>query len=142
MRAYDRVYLDEIVETQGALFEQVSQYVKGIDVADFIEKYMRSLTRSYIDQAQPYVATKDAFELWEYFQKTDHFMPVQGKGIGGFIPNWIGQFYAYYQWYYNKTSARVLEEIPLCFLVAGYRGLHDLDLELAVRKVGGQVHDV
>lgn len=139
MRAYSKSYLDEIVETQGELFEQVSQYVKGVDVADFIEKYMRGRTRSYIDKAQPYVATMDAHELWEYFQKTDHFIPVQGKGIGGFIPNWIGQFYAYYQWYYNKPSTQVLEEIPLSFIVAGYRGLHDLDLKLAVQKVGEQV---
>lgn len=140
MRAYNRVYLDEIVETQGELFEQISQYEKGIDVEDFIEKYMNGLTRSYIDKAQPYVATMDVYELWEYFQKTDRFIPKQGKGIGGFIPNWIGQFYAYYQWYYNKASVQVLKEIPLEFLVAGYRGLHDLDLELAVRKVGEQVY--
>lgn len=142
MAAYSKAYLDEIVETQGNLFELVRQYAEGIDVKNFIEKYMKSKTRSYIDTAQPYVATMDCEELWRYFQETDHFAGKQGDGIGGFIPNWIGQFYAYYQWYYNKTSSQVIDEIPLDFLIAGYRGLHDLTLELAVQKVGKQVNHV
>ena len=37
MRAYDEAYLQEIVETQGDLFENISEYVPGIDVRDFIE---------------------------------------------------------------------------------------------------------
>lgn len=142
MKAYNESYLDEIVETQGQLFEQVSQYVNGIDVKDFIEKYMRGNTRSYIDEAQPFVATMDVPDLWIYFQKTDKFIPIQGEGIGGFLPNWVGQFYAYYQWYYNRKSSQVIEEVPLEFIITGYRGLHDLDLELAVKKVGEQVNHV
>ena len=139
MNAYSKAYLDEIVETQGRLFEEVSRYVEGINVKDFIEKYMRGTTRRYIDEAQPYVATMDAFDLWKYFLKTDKFNPIQGEEIGGFLPNWVGQFYAYYQWYYNVKSRQVIEEVPLDFMVAGYRGLHDLDLVLAVKKVGEQV---
>lgn len=138
MGAYNEAYLEEIVENQGELFEQVKQFEPGIDVKDFIEKYMRGNTRKYIDNAQPYVATMNASELWDYFQKTDCFVPMKGKGIGGFLPNWIGQFYAYYQWFYNKKSKEVIEEVPLDFIIAGYRGLHDLDLELAVKKVGEQ----
>lgn len=139
MRAYNEAYLDEIVETQGQLFEMVSSYKKGIDVKDFIENYMASKTRAYIDSAQPYVATMDAEELWRYFSETENFKPRQGKDIGGFIPNWIGQFYAYYQWYYNQKSRRIIKEVPLDFLITAYRGLHDLDLELAVKKVGKEV---
>lgn len=139
MAAYSKAYLDEIVETQGNLFEDINRYVEGIDVKYFIEKYMKGNTRSYIDSAQPYVATMDASELWKYFQKTDNFIPLQGEGIGGFLPNWIGQFYAYYQWYYNTKSSQVIEEVPLDFIIAEYQGLHDLDLESAVKKVGEQV---
>lgn len=140
MRAYNKAYLEEIVETQGELFEQASTYAAGIDVKDFIDKYMHGNTRAYIDSAQPYVATMNASELWKYFLKTDNFVPKQGEGIGGFIPNWVGQFYAYYQWFYNKKSSQVIDEVPLEFIIAGYRGLHDLDLELAVKKVGEQMN--
>lgn len=138
MRAYNGAYLDEIVETQGELFENVSEYAPGIDDKNFIEEYMAGKTREYIDRAEAYVCTMDAEDLWEYFQKTDSFLQKKGSGIGGFIPNWIGQFYAYFQWYYNISSRELIKLLPLDFMIAGYQGLHDLDLELAVKKVGGQ----
>ena len=52
------------------------------------------------------------------------------------MPDWIGEFYAYYQWYYNIPSREVIEKVPLKFLEKAYYGLHDLELELAVKKVG------
>ena len=36
-------------------------------------------------------------------------------------------------------SREVIRFLPVDFMMAGYRGLHDLDLELAVKKVGGQI---
>ena len=50
--------------------------------------------------------------------------------------SWIGEFYAYYQWYYNMPSSEVVQKIPVDFLKKAYYGLHDLELDLAVRKVG------
>lgn len=52
------------------------------------------------------------------------------------MPDWIGEFYAYYQWYYNIPSSEVVKKIPVSFLMKAYSGLHDLDLDLAVKKVG------
>ena len=57
--------------------------------------------------------------------------------LQGFIPNWIGEFYAYYQWFYGIPSVKVVERVPVEFLKKAYFGLHDLELELAVNKVGG-----
>lgn len=54
----------------------------------------------------------------------------------GFIPDWIGEFYALYQWKYNIPSRELIEKVPLDYLKGAYAGLHDLDLELAVKKVG------
>jgi len=59
-----------------------------------------------------------------------------GKALKGFMPDWIGEFYAYYQWFYGIPSSEVITRVPLDFLKKAYFGLHDLDLELAVRKVG------
>jgi len=140
MRAYDESYRDEIVETQGELFENASSYSKGMDIRNFIETYMKSRTREFIDEAQPYVATMDAAQLWDYFVKTDNFKPQEGDSIGGFIPNWIGQFYAYFQWYYDIASRDIAVRLPLDFMIPAYKGLHDLDLELAVKKVGENIN--
>lgn len=134
MHAYPAPYLDEIVETQGLLFEEVS--ARKIDFPRFVTAYMGSKTRGWIDAAYPYVCTKNYLELWDYFLEQDGFVPVKGEPVSGFAANWLGQFYAYYQWYWNLPSWEVLDRLPVERMLISYLGLHDLDLELAVIKVG------
>lgn len=83
-----------------------------------------------------YVNTMDAKELWKYFTDNEDYKMKKGKALGGFMPDWIGEFYAYYQWYYNIPSAEIVQKIPVDFLKKAYYGLHDLELDLAVQKVG------
>lgn len=67
MYAYSEAYLDEVVETQGRLFDEVAEYEPEIDVSCFIKDYMMSKTREYMDKGQAYVLTMDARDLWNYF---------------------------------------------------------------------------
>ena len=136
MSAYKKVYLDDVVENQGKLFDFVASAFKDKDTEDFINAYMKSKTRKSIDESQAYVNTMSAKELWKYFCDTDNYSLKEGQALSGFMPDWIGEFYAYYQWYYNLPSAEVIKKIPLDFLVKAYHGLHDLELDLAVKKVG------
>ena len=136
MSAYPQDYLNDVVENQGKLFDFVAQNYPDKDTEDFIKTYMSSKTRKSIDEAQAYVNTMDAKELWAYFTKTEGYSLKQGKALNGFMPDWIGEFYAYYQWFYNIPSAEVLKKVPLDFLEKAYFGLHDLELDLAVQKVG------
>ena len=135
MRAFAKVYLDDVVENQGNLFDYVSLNYPDSDTEDFICSYMRSNTRRYIDESQAYVNTMSYWELLDYFMETDNYSLKPGKALGGFIPMWIGEFYAYYQWYYNISSSEVLEKLPLEYMKRAYYGLRDLELELAVEKV-------
>ena len=136
MQAYAIDYLNDVVETQGKLFDLVAHSYPDKDTKDFIRAYMLSKTRKSIDEAQAYVNTMDAESLWEYFRANDKYELKSGKAMEGFMPDWLGEFYAYYQWYFNIPSAEVLEKIPIDFLIKAYSGLHDLELELAVQKVG------
>lgn len=136
MRAYSEIYLNEVVETQGKLFDFVAQSFPDMDTEDFITKYMSGKTRKCIDEAQAYVNTMNARELWEYFVETENYSLKSGKSLDGFLPDWMGEFYAYYQWYYNIPSSEVIKKIPVDFLKKAYYGLHDLELDLAVQKVG------
>ena len=136
MRAYAQEYLHDVVENQGKLFDFVAQSFPDSDTEDFITTYMTSKTRKSIDESQAYVNTMSARELWEYFIKTDKYSLKSGKALNGFLPDWIGEFYAYYQWFFNIPSADLLKKIPLDFLKKAYHGLHDLELDLAVQKVG------
>lgn len=136
MRAYSSDYLNDVVENQGKLFDFVAQNFSDKDTEDFIKTYMQSKTRKSIDEAKAYVNTMSAKELWDYFTETENYILKSGKSIDGFMPDWIGEFYAYYQWYYNIPSSEVLKKVPLDFLKKAYYGLHDLELDLAVQKVG------
>ena len=136
MPAYSKAYLNDVVENQGKLFDLVSQNFPDKDTTDFIDAYMTGKTRKSRDESQAYVNTMSAPELWDYFRKTDHYKLKNGKPIEGFIPDWIGDFYAYYQWYYNIPSSELVKKIPVSFLTKAYNGLHDLQLDLAVKKVG------
>ena len=135
--AYAQVYLDEVVETQGRLFDLVANKYPNMDTAEFIQAYMSSSTRKYIDDGQAYVCTMSQDDLLEYFMVHEDYSLKPGTALTGFMPDWIGQFYAYYQWHYDIPSATVIQEIPLTFLKQAYGGLHDLQLHLAVQKVGG-----
>ena len=136
MRAYSDVYLSDVVENQGKLFDLVAQRFPDNDTEDFITTYMKSRTRKSIDESQAYVSTMDSNELLKYFLDTESYSAKPGKALKGFLPDWIGEFYAYYQWYYDIPSSEVINRIPLDFLEKAYPGLHDLELELAVKKVG------
>ena len=97
MRAYADEYLNDVVESQGKLFDLVAQEYPDKDTEEFINTYMASKTRRSIDEAQAYVNTMDAKELWTYFTKTENYRLKEGKALEGFMPSWIGEFYAYYQ---------------------------------------------
>lgn len=138
MQAYPEEYLNDVVENQGKLFDLVAQDYPNMDTEDFIQAYMAGKTRKNIDEGQAYINTMSAKELWEYFIKTEKYSMKPGKALEGFVPDWLGEFYAYYQWYYNIPSCEVIEKVPINFLKKAYYGLHDLELDLAVQKVGAE----
>lgn len=136
MHAYPESYLSDVVENQGKLFDFVARTYPDADTSAFICDYMASKMRESIDAAQAYVCTMDAAGLWAYFTETENYVLKPGRALRGFLPDWIGEFYAYCQWYYDIPSRMIIEIIPVGFLERAYGGLHDLDLDLAVKKVG------
>ena len=89
--------MNEVVENQGKLFDYVAQNYPDKDTIDFIRVYMNSKTRKSIDEAKAYVNTMDAKTLWDYFITNENYALKPGKAMDGFMPDWIGEFYAYYQ---------------------------------------------
>ena len=51
MRAYSDVYLEDVVENQGKLFDHVAQLFPDKDTEDFIHSYMNGKTRRSIDES-------------------------------------------------------------------------------------------
>lgn len=139
---YDSLYLQEIAETQGALFERLQDVAPAVDGLEFIRDYMKSETRAFIDKGDVYLATIGTKGLMDYYQREECPDFKQGVPLVGFAPNWMGQFYAWYQWQTGVSSREIVEAIPPEWLKAAYPGLHDLDLAQAVEKVALSVEEM
>lgn len=139
MEVFAKSYLAHIVRTQGELFDSFARQNPTSDTDDFIITYMKSKTRTYIDKGQPYVCTMFAKELMSWFLASEGYKPTSGTAMTGFMPDWIGRFYALYQWTEHLSSAETLDAVPLSYLKSAYPGLHDLELDLAVAKVAPPV---
>lgn len=137
MEVFSRSYLEAVVRTQGALFDAFARGNPDCDTEDFITAYMNGKTRADIDAGQAYVCTMEHPELMAWFMSKSKYQPKPGVSMKGFMPDWIGRFYAQYQWMERKSSRECIAEVPISFLKVAYGGLHDLDLELAVAKVAG-----
>ena len=135
MEVFSKSYLEAVVRTQGELFDSFARQNPDCDTDDFITAYMNGKTRADIDAGQAYVCTMNAQELMDWFVSKSGYRPKRGESMKGFMPDWIGRFYAYYQWSERKSSRESFEKVPLPFLKMAYGGLHDLDLNLAVAKV-------
>lgn len=137
---YDRMYLQDIVETQGALFENLQDSDPTVDGLAFIRGYMKSDTRAWLDTGDVYLATLGSKGLMDYYQREDTPVIKPGNPLRGFAPNWMGQFYARYQWENGGKSSDIVDDVPPDWLSMAYPGLHDLDLGLAVEKVARSLH--
>ena len=135
---YNAAYLQEISETQGALFESLQDVAPEIDGLEFIRLYMKSDTRQLLDKGDAYLATLGPRGLMDYYMSEDAHETRPGPPLRGFAPNWIGQFYAQYQWHTGELSSDIVERIPPEWLATAYPGLHDLDMRLAVQKVAAE----
>lgn len=138
MEVFDKSYLKQVVEVQGALFDAFAREHPKSDTDDFIVSYMKSRTRAAIDVGHAYVCTMYDADLMRYFLTTDGYREKSGEPMTGFMPDWIGRFYAQYQWTNRISSVQTLAAVPLDYLKVAYRGLHDLELDLAVAKVSGR----
>lgn len=136
---YDEIYLTQVVETQGKFFESLQDLDPPVDSQRVIDDYMRSDLRRQLDEGHAYFLTLGAKDLQTRLFQEVGGEPRAGEPLRGFLPNWIGRFYAYCQWYWNVPSAAIVEKLPVADMTSLYRGAHDLDLALAVRKIGEPV---
>ena len=140
MSAYPECYLDEIVETQGALFASIrdKEFCPDCDAEWFINTYMRSeLVNKRVDEAHPIYANYFPIELWRAFVKEQGGVEniKRGKAWGGFLNQWTGEMYAYLHWYTNIPSRKLIELLPLSLMERVYPGMHDLDIDLGAKKL-------
>ena len=80
MEVFSKAYLDEVVENQGKLFEYAQDHCPGMDIEDFIDHYMKSRTRSLIDEGQAYVSTIEGLKSYRVSNRR-----YRNRRIGDFL---------------------------------------------------------
>lgn len=133
--AYPIAYRDEIVETQGKLFGRFQCDHPDADGADFIVAYLQGETRSRIDKASAILSNMTSSELQDEFISHEGYVIRPGHPMDPFAADWIGQFYAYYQWQTGEQSRDIVKRMPLQMMCAAYPGLHDLDMRIAAERM-------
>lgn len=129
---YRDVYSEEIIESQGVLFEIVAS--RKVDFERFITDYMNSKVRQQIDRRNPIICNYLPLELLDEFRKTGGSLK-RGLGFNFMLANWIGELYACLQDYLGISSTEIIEMFPASRIMVACNGLHDYDMELAIHKL-------
>lgn len=131
----NELYLDDVVETSGELFQVAVS--KGYDLKSFTEFYMKSKTRSFIDRGYAVYCTMLGTELFELLSEKEQLSRVKKSSHSQdeIEALWVGEFYALAQWKLGKPSIECLTELPPEQIIKSYNALHDLDMGLAVDRM-------
>lgn len=136
MAHYSDPYIDEILETNGLIFERASE--NGYDMPRFVRAYMTSKLKALIDKRDPIRSNLLATEQIEELSKEvnlSQLVDKSGKSYDCVLCNWIGCCYSVLQYRVRISSAEVYKRLPFETLYPMSFGLHDLDLDLAVWRV-------
>jgi hypothetical protein len=132
-------YLEEVQETQGRLFEEV--VYGGGDLVDFVNKFMNSDLKHRIDRRSPVPTNLMYYEQLRELEEEEGIKVRKLRKNSKYkfndymLANWIGEFYAYIQWYTQMYSSFIIKLVPIERLIVTSRGLHDLEMQYAVEKV-------
>ncbi|MDR1559675.1 MAG: hypothetical protein LBS84_08280 [Clostridiales bacterium] len=136
MGAYTELYLPDIVNMQGRLFFDIRDELPNVDEKWFIEAFMKSRIRALLDIGNWKYANMPPKEVMSVF--LDDECPggyQRGEEWGGFLPQWVGQIYAFYQWKYCVRSSELINVIPLDAMRLHFRVGHQMGLEAAADRI-------
>jgi len=145
MIAYDKNLYPEIMDLQGDLFYCIRDKLPGVDEQWFINNFMKSQIRSYLDKGNFKYAYMSHNAVLNYFlcelNNSDishgEFIPAdykRGDAQCGDLM-WIGMMYSYYQWRTGISSGELIKKLPLSDMERIYPALHQMGWEAGANKI-------
>ena len=145
MIAYDKDLYPEIMDLQGDLFYCIRNKLPGVDEKWFINNFMKSRIRSYLDKGNFKYAYMSHNAVLNYFlcemsgSDISHgvFIPadyVRGGSIYGDLM-WIGMMYSYYQWRTGISSEELIDKLTVDDMERIYPALHQMGWEAGANKI-------
>ncbi len=135
-RAYNPLYLEELMYNVGELFADIQVYLPNIDVKWFINDFMHTnVAHSALDKGSPKEVNYAPGDFVNAYTKERGLTYKTGDSWGGFLNVWAGQLYSYLIWYYNIPAQKIIQYLPLDTVEQVYPGAHDLDINLAAERI-------
>lgn len=121
------LYLNDVEEETGRLFQSWAE--RGYNVDKMVTSYMSSKLRERIDKRYAWFCTKSASD------QNDEIKPLTcGVVYDDALCEWLGYFYTRLQHHLGVPSKRVIMEYPFIDMYKRAGVLHDLDMDLAIKK--------
>lgn len=123
-------YIGDIAEETGNLF---SYWAKNhLDMNQMVTQYLDSQLRENTDKRYARYCTKS----WD--EMAHQFPIVRGnQAYDATLCEWLGHFYTYLQGYTHTSSRELIHQYPFMVMYPRSNVLHDLDMDVAIRKVVG-----
>ena len=122
-----------LCDIQGRLFELVLK--NGYDCKEFIEKFMNSKTAAALDETYDRLQWAGEEYILEELCEEVGGIPKAGITYHNEIMYWSGYTYRYWRYYTGESSAEIYAIAPAETMAAGYRGLHTLDVQMAIDRL-------
>jgi hypothetical protein len=121
-------YIGDIAEETGTLFGYWAD--NHLDMNQMVTSYLRSHLRENTDKRYARYCTQSWKEM------ADQFPSIYGEqAYDATLCEWLGYFYTYLQGYTNRSSRELIEKYPFQVMYPRSNVLHDLDMDLAIKKV-------
>lgn len=126
---FNKLYLNDVVECQGELFQ--FGVVNGFDLIEFAKMFMKSSIKKLMDRGNPRLLTMFGIELYDEMglKSKTRDLPYELRA------DWFGQFLCLLQFRTRIDSDKLEKVFDFKHILDTYNVLHDLDLEVAVKRV-------
>lgn len=131
MNEKQTLYIDELAESQGVAFSMAVE--QGFDMCSFANMFMQSDARSHMDNGSAYWMTMTPDIMIDRLNM--NCVDKTKIEYSETMAEWLGEFYARYQYYTNIPSSKIVKLITPEFICKRYNVLHDLDMSVAVKKL-------
>lgn len=136
MEAYNKNYLNDIVELQQFLFEEITRYKYELDYEKFVSGYMKCKYRRLLDKANPRVANMTWDELLMYLERDCSEIFNEGSTtVDRLQSGWIGRMYSLIQFDACMSSEELYNKLPLERIKTLFVPLHTVDEQIALQKI-------
>lgn len=137
IRAYNEIYLSDVMRNLAALFDIAIQAM-GIQADEIATKFISSKVASGIEAGNPkYTSGMSSTEMLSEILGQD--VPYDQVPTNRSPEYWAGWVLAYSQWYLNRSFKEILDAVPLNQLISKYSPYHEAPEEKTAEWIEAQM---